>query len=400
MIARLTGPTSFAPRVALFYVAVFSVVGIYLPFFPLWLETRALTPTQIGIVLAVPMAVRALITPFMVTMGDRAGDRRAITVRYATAAFVLLALLFLASGFWQILAVVVFVAVFWDALIPLGDAIALSGVRKFGMDYGQVRLWGSVAFIAANIVAGALVSALSGSVVLPVLFVAYGCVVVSSLLLPASKIAAEATGSDAPAVSTGANPGLSAYAFRHPILLLSLAIGALSQASHAMIYGFGSLYWQQSGFSGLEIGVLWAVGVVAEVILFAVSKPVLRRFGPSGLLAAGSVAVVLRWVLFPVHWSFAGYFVLQILHGATFGAAHLGVMHTISRAVPDAQTGRAQATYFFISGILMAFVTAISGQIFVRYGVGGFSFMALFGALGLVLWALMRSLSRRAELGV
>jgi PPP family 3-phenylpropionic acid transporter len=105
--------------------------------------------------------------------------------------------------------------------------------------------------------------------------------------------------------------------------------------------------------------------------------------------------VILRWLLFPVHWSFAGYFVLQILHGATFGAAHLGVMHSISRRVPDAQTGRAQATYFFISGVMMAFMTIISGQLFVHLGANSFAVMALLGALAVVLWLLMQRLERQ-----
>lgn len=387
MIARLTGPTNFAPRMALFYTAVFAAVGIYIPFFPLWLETRALTAAEIGLVLAVPMAVRAVITPLMVSLGDRVSDRRTIAILYASAAFLFLGLLFTANGFWQIVIIVVCVAVFWDTLVPLGDAIALSGVRRFGMDYGKVRLWGSVAFIGANIVAGAAVSALSGSVVLPVLFVAYALVAVSTVMLPKGKQ------DDNPAPD--GQPAVSAHAFRHPVLLLSLAIGALCQSSHAMVYAFGSLYWQESGFSGLEIGVLWAVGVLAEVALFALSAPVLKRIGPSGLLVLGASAVILRWLLFPVHWSFAGYFVLQILHGATFGAAHLGVMHSISRRVPDAQTGRAQATYFFISGVMMAFMTIISGQLFVHLGANSFAVMALLGALAVMLWLLMQRWERQ-----
>lgn len=384
MIARLTGPTSFAPRMALFYMAVFAAVGIYIPFFPLWLESRALTATEIGLVLAVPMAVRAIITPLMVSLGDRVSDRRKITVIYATAAFLCLSLLFFASGFWQIVLVVVFVAVFWDTLVPLGDAIALSGVRRFGMDYGQVRLWGSLAFVGANIAAGALIGAMSGSIVLPILFVAYGLVAMSTVMLPKGQIAT----TDVPQSQTE----FSAKAFRHPVLLLSLAIGALCQSSHAMVYAFGSLYWQQAGFTGLEIGVLWAVGVLAEVALFGMSKPVLKRLGPSGLLAVGAAAVIVRWLLFPIHWSFAGYFVLQILHGATFGAAHLGVMHAISRGVPDAQTGRAQASYFFISGVMMALTTILSGQLFVRFGVNSFVAMALIGLLAFVLWLVMQRL--------
>lgn len=388
MIARLTGPSSFAPRMALFYTAVFAAVGIYIPFFPLWLESRALAAGEIGLVLAVPMAVRAVVTPLMVSFGDRVSDRRTITILYATLAFLFLGFLFAASGFWQIVIVVVCVAIFWDTLVPLGDAIALSGVRKFGMDYGQVRLWGSVSFVGANIAAGALISALSGSIVLPVLFVAYGLVALSTVMLPKGEVA----GNQLPGSQTVTSP----RAFRHPALLLSLAIGALCQSSHAMVYAFGSLYWQQSGFSGLEIGVLWAVGVLAEVALFALSKPVLARLGPSGLLAVGAVAVIVRWLLFPIHWSFTGYFVLQILHGATFGAAHLGVMHSISRGVPDAQTGRAQATYFFISGVMMAFMTIMSGQLFVRFGVDSFTVMALLGVVAFALWAVMQRLGKRS----
>ncbi|MEP0522353.1 MAG: MFS transporter [Hyphomicrobiales bacterium] len=384
MIARLTGPTSFAPRIAIFYVAIFAAVGIYLPFFPLWLEAKALSPAQIAIVLAIPMAVRAIVTPVMVSFGDRVSDRRVILIRYASIAFGLLGLLFLANGFWQIIAVVVLVAVFWDTLVPLGDAIALSGVRKFGMDYGQVRLWGSVAFIVANVVAGALIGAMSGNVVLPILFLVYGAVVCATIRLPKNTVENEEKSED--------NSVFSAKAFRHPVLLLALSIGALCQASHAMVYGFGSLYWQDIGFSGLEIGTLWAVGVLAEVVLFGFSKQILNRLGPEGLLVLGAMAVVLRWLLFPIHWSFAGYFVLQILHGATFGAAHLGVMHTISQRVPDAQTGRAQANYFFISGVLMAVVTVLSGQLYVNYAGDGFRIMAAFGAVGLVLWIWMRSM--------
>lgn len=374
---------------ALFYMAVFAAVGIYIPFFPLWLESRALTAVDIGLVLAVPMAVRAIVTPLMVSLGDRVSDRRKIAMFYSAAAFLFLGLLFVATGFWQIVVVVVCVAIFWDTLVPLGDAIALSGVRRFGMDYGQVRLWGSLAFVGANIGAGALISALSGSVVLPILFVAYGLVALSTVMLPKGQ----ASGDDQTASQTTA----SAHAFLHPVLLLSLAIGALCQSSHAMVYAFGSLYWQKSGFTGLEIGVLWAVGVLAEVALFAFSKPVLKRLGPSGLLAVGASAVILRWLLFPIHWSFAGYFILQLLHGATFGAAHLGVMHAISQGVPDAQTGRAQASYFFISGVMMALMTIFSGQLFIRYGVDSFLVMALLGVLALGLWALMRRLKNRTS---
>ena len=55
-----------------------------------------------------------------------------------------------------------------------------------------------------------------------------------------------------------------------------------------MLYGFGSLRWLQAGYSEDAIGVLWAIGVVAEVILFAFGGVLVQRLGPVGLLRSAA----------------------------------------------------------------------------------------------------------------
>ena len=71
-----------------------------------------------------------------------------------------------------------------------------------------------------------------------------------------------------------------------------LAAG-LIQASHALYYGFATLDWQAAGLDGVTIGALWALGVIAEIALFAVADRL--RVGPAILLSIGAAGAVLRW---------------------------------------------------------------------------------------------------------
>ena len=55
---------------------------------------------------------------------------------------------------------------------------------------------------------------------------------------------------------------------------------ALMQASHGPYYVFFSIHLEDLGYSGGEIGALWALAVVAEVALFAGHAAGARRGAP------------------------------------------------------------------------------------------------------------------------
>ena len=159
---------------------------------------------------------------------------------------------------------------------------------------------------------------------------------------------------------------------------------SLVNASHAMLYAFSVIYWRDAGFSGTDIGILWSVGVLAEVVLFAFAVQLRRRFNLWSMLIFGCTLAVGRWLVFPLDMSFAGYFVLQCLHAFTFGILHVSVQSKLVERVAEEQEAAAQGLYFFYTGMFMAVATFISGYAFNWYGVDGFYLMSVIAAAGLV----------------
>ena len=59
---------------------------------------------------------------------------------------------------------------------------------------------------------------------------------------------------------------------REPAFVAAIAAASLVQASHAVYYGFATIDWQGASYDGSVIGALWALGVVAEIALFALER--------------------------------------------------------------------------------------------------------------------------------
>ena len=171
------------------------------------------------------------------------------------------------------------------------------------------------------------------------------------------------------------------------------------QASHQVYYGFGTLYWRGLGFSDTVIGVLWAEGVVAEIVLFWYGAPIVARLGPLGLLALGGVGGIVRWSLMGLVPGLPAAAALQLLHALTFGASHLGAMYMLARSVPPEAAASAQSLYAALSaGLGSGLVMLVAGTLYAAYGGQAYLFMALLSAGGLAgVWRLRRMSIQSAE---
>jgi PPP family 3-phenylpropionic acid transporter len=156
--------------------------------------------------------------------------------------------------------------------------------------------------------------------------------------------------------------------------VLFLACVSLSQASHAPYYGFATLHWRAAGLSDTTIGLLWALGVIVEIGLFAVGNRALARLGPMGLLLVAGGGGVLRWTVLAATAHPAALVAVQGLHALTYAAGHLGAMHFIARAVPRSHAVRAQGLYSALSmGALLGVAMMAAGWLFAQ--VGGLAFL-------------------------
>ena len=367
-----------ATRLGAFYAASFLVVGIQTPFWPVWLAGRGLDAPEIALLFAAGIWAKVAATPLIGGLADRFGRQRGIMVALAALGCIAYAALWPEGSFWGLLWLNLMAGVAQSALMPLGDSITLAAVRGGGLDYGRIRVWGSLSFIIAAIGTGALMggntgTAAPGNTVLALVLVASALLLLACCWIPPG----------AAVIGRARWAALGRFAADRRFWLF-VTSGAALQSSHQLYYGFGTLYWRDLGFADPVIGMLWAEGVIAEIVLFWYSVRLVARLGPLGLMAAGGIAGVLRWSLMGIVPGLAAAAVLQLLHALTFGASHLGAMYFMARSVPPAAAASAQSLYAAISaGLGSGLVMLMAGALYGAYGGQAYLFMAALSAAGL-----------------
>jgi PPP family 3-phenylpropionic acid transporter len=363
----------FALKLGLFYAAYFLFGGIQLPYFPLWLEASGLDPATIGLVIAVPTVVRIVVTP---VVGHQADRRRALKAVLVTGAIVGLLAMTAVGLVHGAIAILLAFALAMAALAPmlsLSDAYALTGLATRGRAYGPVRLWGSVAFIAGNVGAGLLLEWIAPGNLIWLIVGSLALVVAAAVAL----VPLEAYGEPAAA------PMQSPWALVRDPAFLAIALAAsMVQGSHALYYGFSTLHWRAEGIDSTVIGLLWGLGVLAEIVLFALSARLPMGLRPTALLAIGGAGAILRWGAMAFDPPAALLPTLQILHAASFGAAHLGAMGFLARAVPRELAATAQGLLAMLGGIVTASATFLSGLAYAAGGGRAYLIMAAMGLIG------------------
>lgn len=360
---------AFATRLALFYAAFFASLGVQVPFLPVWLAAKGLNEGTIGIALAIPMLVRVVAIPAATRAADKRDALRAAIIITATAGMLGYGLVGLAQGTVAIMAAFALVSAFHTPIIPLTDAYAVRGLGRG--TFGPVRLWGSVAFIAGSFIAGALLDVMAASDLIWLIVVGMTfCVGAALALAPVGAHTAIPPGT---VVSGGT-------LLRDRNFLLVAAATSLIQASHAVYYGFSAIAWQRAGFDGVAVGALWAVGVAAEVVVFAASARLV--FGPYALLLLGAAGAIVRWGAMALDPAPGLLPALQCLHGLSFAATYLGAIGFIARAAPPRLGATAQGYLAVASGLAMVATTAASGVLYARVGDLAYGAMAVTAMVG------------------
>ncbi len=368
------------PRLALFYGGFFLVIGVLMPFWPLWLKSRGLAATEIGMVLAAGMWIKVLINPFTSGLADRLGERKRVIVVLSVMAFASFTLFAFVHGFWPVLMVSVLFFGFWAPMIPLGESLTMLTADRVALDYGRIRLWGSLSFIIAAGAAGKILAGRPVDLVYWLVLGAVGVAMGFCFLLP-----------DIRAPRAPGRRLLILDVLRDKSFLILLAAAGMVQTSHAVYYAFGTLHWRAAGYTETVIGALWAEGVIAEIILFAFSGLVVRRFGPARLLMIAGVAAMVRWVVIGTTTALPALIAVQFLHAFTFGASHLAAVYFIARRVPKALSATAMALYSsIVMGIGMGGSLWAAGRLYADFGGRAYLAMAVLGFLGFCFAYLLR----------
>ncbi|MBL0916456.1 MAG: MFS transporter [Sphingopyxis sp.] len=356
------------------YLALYIHYGFF-AFLPLWLKTTGASAEEIGVLLAIPLILRLLtVAPFSAFVGRRGWVRNAIAYTSLASAAIVLLLLGEPEHAGRIV-IVIFFSIVWDQIPVLTDAYAVMAVRSRSLDFGRLRVWGSIAVVISNAAAGWAIG-VAGIKMLPlmvaVLLIAPAMV---AFLLPPDR---ELTAADA------AVGGRWRDLIGDRGLMLAMVGASLIEGSHGVLTSFGAIRWEEQGISTTTIGLLQALAVAAEIGAFWFGAKLLGSRDPRWLIVAGATAGALRWAIMATSPGLPVLVMGQLLNGITATGTTLGIMLVIAQRVPTHLSATAQGMNAVLLGVVLAVATAGSGLLW-SYGAAiaylAMAVLALLGAL-------------------
>lgn len=330
-------------RLSGFYFFYFALLGGTAPFLALYFDYLGFSPARIGELVAIPMLMRCMAPNLWGWLGDRSGQRLLIVRLGALCTLACFAGIFLDQSYAWLALVMAAHAFFWHAVLPQFEVITLAHLREQAARYSQIRLWGSIGFIFAVIGLGLLFEQLSLDVYPVALVLIMTGIVAGSFWVP------NAQPQQRPEL---AGQGGFLRQLRRPGMLAFYVCVGLMQLSNGPYYTFLTLHLESVGYSRGAIGMLWALGVVAEILLFMCMARLLQRHTLRTVLLASFLITALRWLLLGNLAAYLPVLLLaQCMHAATFGAFHAASIHFVQRSFGDRQQGQGQALYASLSGI-------------------------------------------------
>ena len=361
-------------RISASFFTIFLGFGIFLPFLPLWLTGRGLTADQIGLVLAAALWCKIPVGLGMMQVADQTGQRKKYLILFSLLSLSGIIGFIWLDGFWQHLIGWAFVGTLLTTMVPLTDSLSVIAVNRHGVDYGRIRLWGSISFILASTLGGYYLQGKDTETVITLLIIATLLMFVGTICLPNLTEPARSNRNFA-----------IGELLRSPRIVGFFLTVSIMQASHAGLYGFATLSWQKAGIGNDVIGLLWAIGVIFEILLFMFSSRLISRLGISGMLMVAGLAGMIRWLTLGTTTWVPALFVVQAMHALTFGCCHVAAITYISRKIPSSLSASAQGLYDGLAmGFLFGIFMLIAGQVYAHAGDGVFYVMAALSSVGLL----------------
>ncbi len=339
--------------VSLFYFVFYGALGVWWPYVTLFLQSRGMAAGEITLLLGFLPAFGLVMPPLSGMLAD-AWHLRGWLLRATTllTALTFIGFFFVGHshlGLW--LAMGLF-ALFRSPLNAFADASAFEVVKKEGVSYGRLRVWGSLGFMI-TVLAGGVVDAHFGiDAVLVVTLIGLVVAAIISFQMPAAALHHE------PNFLRKWRAMLSELG-----TWLLLGAVALAQIGSSIYDGCFTLKLDHLGAGPQLIGIAWSIGTLAEVFVMNGSA---RIFAGIGLHRSFAIAIGIsgvRWIALGYFTAWPVILLLQPLHAISFGVVYAGGVTLMrERARPE-------------------MVTAAMGLFGAACGLGGIGGLAVAGTL-------------------
>ena len=346
-------------RLGSLYGLYFAVVALSIGWFGPYFQSLGFSASEIGIAIGV-LTGSKIIAPYLWgTLGDYLPNRLRVVQIGIIGSTLAAGLLLLDVDFFGLCLVLALFGVFWNAIIAQFDTLTLEYLGNDHHLYSSIRVWGSIGFIAMMLASGWLFSDVEYGI-LPWLIIAG--------LLVSAAISMTLPGHGRVHPSENSDEGIRSRLSNASVLIF-FVVASLNQLTHGPLNVFFTLYVQDHGYTAFQAGQLWALGVLAEVILFFVLPRFIRTLDLRVLLTVSLALGSMRWILIGAYPDVVWLVImLQLLHAFTFGAIHSVSIEFIRRWFPGKLSGRGMALYsgcvFGIGGSLGATLSGLAWESF------------------------------------
>lgn len=360
-------------QLAGFYFFYFAYIGAFAPYFSLYLDAIGYSAALIGVVMTVPQVMRIFAPHLWGWLSDRRSAHVAVARWTGVVGTLCFLGVFAGREFAWILACLALWSFFWSAALPLIETTTLNHLAERGADYGRIRLWGSIGFIVTVIGVGWVLDRTEIATLLWIVAATMVGILAAVWRVPESRRVR----------GEGEHEPILQVLRRREVMALVGACFCMAVA-HGPYYTFFSIHLVELGYTKTMVGWLWAVGVIAEVVVFACLSSLYARFTHHALLMWSFALAVLRFCL--IAWAAhlpAVLLVAQLLHAATFGVFHSAALASVHRLFRGPNQARGQAVYSGLSfGLGGALGGLGSGLVWVPWGASG-TFVAAAACAGL-----------------
>ena len=342
-----------------FYYFYYAFVGLFTPYWGLYLTSLEFTPIQIGMLLAFFQLGRVISPNLWGWLADHTAKRSYWIKVTALAGALFFIYSFCAESFLQILFVMMAMSIFTSSTIPLMESLTLShlSINKGDFSYSKIRVWGSIGFICAAVIMGYCIDFLGiGTLIIALLLIQF-FIYFQSLRIPEHN---------AVSLTTIRRPIFDVI--RNPEVIAIIIGCTLMVSSHGLLYNFYSIYLKTFDYSSMVIGALWAVGVVCEIIIFLLMPKILKFLDLKQVILVSLILAVLRFFLIGLYADTLWVLVFaQTLHAATFGSFHVASVQIIEYFFNKEHHARGQSLYNSITYGVGGVVGGILGGVLIEY---------------------------------
>lgn len=357
----------FYSRLSSFYFSYYFFVGLFVPYWGIYLTSLSFSALQIGALLSLFQISRIFAPNFLGWIADRSGEYIRWIKISSFFGFILFIGIFWANSFLSIFLIMMAMSIFTSSTLPLAESLTLAHLKanKADSKYSHIRLWGSIGFIVAAILLGIMIDSIGEKSLIYALLLTQLVIFLLAFILPTKKVIF------LPKKKRSIWPILK----KREVVVLLLSC-ALMVSSHGLLYNFYSIFLEQQGYSGTTIGLLWAVGVIFEIIIFLLMPRILNKFTLKAVLLISLGFAVIRFFLIGAYVdSMILLFIAQVMHAATFGSFHVASIQLIAHFFYNEHQARGQSLYNSITYGVGGAIGGLGGGYMIEYSGMANTFM-------------------------